>query len=113
MTFIFNITFDCHDPRRLSAFWAAALDYEVVDERDDFVRLRSRDPRSVRHLLFCAVPESKVVKNRVHVDLASKDPAAEVERLVALGATEGEKRSGNGTSWSVLSDPEGNEFCVG
>ena len=49
----------------------------------------------------------------MHVDLASRDPAAEVARLVALGAKKIEDRQGNGTSWTVMLDPEGNEFCIG
>jgi Glyoxalase-like domain len=54
-----------------------------------------------------------VGKNRVHVDLATRDPDAEIARLVGLGATRGEHRTGNGTSWTVMQDPEGNEFCIG
>jgi catechol 2,3-dioxygenase-like lactoylglutathione lyase family enzyme len=111
--FIFNVTFDCADPRRLAAFWSAVTGYEPIEERDDFVALGAPDPRGVRRLLFFRVPEPKVAKNRVHVDLASKEPAAEVDRLVALGATRGAHRVGNGTSWTVMLDPEGNEFCIG
>jgi Glyoxalase-like domain len=64
-------------------------------------------------LLFFKVPEPKTAKNRMHVDLATKDPTGEVRRLVGLGATEVEQREGNGTSWTVMLDPEGNEFCIG
>jgi predicted enzyme related to lactoylglutathione lyase len=111
--FVFNITFDCEDPVRLARFWAEVTGYVVTEERDDFVRLRAPDHRGVRHLLFFKVPEPKVVKNRLHVDLAARDPAAEVSRLCALGATEVEPREGNGTRWTVMLDPEGNEFCLG
>jgi predicted enzyme related to lactoylglutathione lyase len=48
----------------------------------------------------------------MHVDLASKDPADEIERVVGLGAKMIERREGNGTSWTVMLDPEGNEFCI-
>jgi catechol 2,3-dioxygenase-like lactoylglutathione lyase family enzyme len=112
-SFVFNVTFDCADPRRVAAFWAGATGYEVAEERPDFVRLRATDPRGVRHLLFFQVPEPKAGKNRVHVDLATRDPDTEIDRLVRLGATRGEHRSGNGTSWTVMRDPEGNEFCIG
>ncbi|WP_142104904.1 VOC family protein [Pseudonocardia cypriaca] len=112
-SFVFNVTFDCTDPRRVAAFWAGVTGYEVTEERPDFVRLRANDPRGVRHLLFFRVPEPKAGKNRVHVDLATRDPEAEIARLVALGATRDEHRSGNGTSWTVMRDPEGNEFCIG
>jgi hypothetical protein len=111
--FILNVTFDCAEPRRLAAFWAAVTGYQPTEERDDFVRLRAPDSRGVRHLLFFRVPEPKAVKNRMHVDLAARDPEAEIERLVALGATRVEHREGNGTAWTVMLDPEGNEFCLG
>jgi hypothetical protein len=111
--FVFNVTFDCVDPVSLARFWSEVTGYVPTEEREDFVRLRAPDSRGVRHLLFFKVPEPKSVKNRMHVDLAARDPAAEVQRLVALGATEVEQRSGNGTSWTVMLDPEGNEFCLG
>jgi len=64
--------------------------------------------------MFFKVPEPKTVKNRVHVDLASKDPEAEITRLVELGASRVEYREGGlGNSWTVMLDPEGNEFCIG
>jgi Glyoxalase-like domain len=118
-SFIFNVTFDCAEPRALARFWAAATGYDVVEERDDFARLKAADGRGVRHILFFRVPESKAGKNRVHIDLATREPAAEIERLIALGATlvdEGttaQWRTGNGTRWVVMQDPEGNEFCLG
>jgi catechol 2,3-dioxygenase-like lactoylglutathione lyase family enzyme len=111
--FVLNVTFDCSNPRRVAAFWAAATGYHPVDEREDFVKLQAPDSRSVRHLLFFRVPEPKVVKNRVHIDLAARDPEVDIARLVALGATQGERRRANGTSWTVMQDPEGNEFCIG
>jgi hypothetical protein len=111
--FIFNVTFDCADPRRLAAFWSEVTGYRPVTERSDFVALEAPDARGVRRLLFFHVPEPKVAKNRVHVDLAAKDPEREIDRLVALGATRGQDHQGNGTSWTVMSDPEGNEFCLG
>ena len=111
--FIFNVTFDCANPRQLASFWSAVTDYEPVMERDDFVALQAPDKRGVRRILFFQVPEPKVAKNRMHVDLATKEPEAEIERLVTLGATRVEYREGNGTSWTVMLDPEGNEFCVG
>ena len=111
--FVLNITFDAADPRRLAAFWSAATGYSTVTEGDDVVALEAPDRRGVRRMLFFRVPEPKVAKNRVHLDLAAKDPAAEVARLEALGATRVEHRQGNGTSWTVMLDPEGNEFCVG
>jgi hypothetical protein len=112
-SFIFNVTFDCSDPRRLAHFWSEVTGYTPVTERDDFVALQAPDQRGVRRILFFQVPEPKVVKNRMHVDLAARDPETEIDRLVGLGATKGEHREGNGTSWTVMLDPEGNEFCLG
>ncbi len=118
-SFIFNVTFDCDEPRSLARFWAEVTGYSIVEARDDFARLQAPDQRGVRHLLFFRVPEPKTTKNRMHVDLATRDPEAEITRLRALGATlvdggdEPEWRLGNGTRWVVLRDPEGNEFCLG
>lgn len=63
-------------------------------------------------LLFLAVPEPKTAKNRVHLDLECDDRRAEVARLVDLGATHVADHDEWGISWSVLLDPEGNEFCL-
>jgi hypothetical protein len=111
--FILNVTFDSADPRSHSAFWSAVTGYHTVTERDDFVALQAPDQRGVRQILFFKVPEPKSAKSRMHVDLATKDPPTEIQRLVALGATKVEYREGNGTSWTVMLDPEGNEFCIG
>ena len=70
--FVFNVTFDCADPRTLSEFWSEVTGYEPTEIRDDFVRLNAPDHRGVRHLLFFKVPEPKTVKNRMHVDLATR-----------------------------------------
>lgn len=111
--FIKYISIDCANPRRLSAFWSEVTGYQPATEEDDFVALAAPDQRGVRAIFFWKVPESKVTKNRVHLDLATKDPANEIERLVGLGAQKVEYREGNGASWTVMLDPEGNEFCIG
>ncbi len=117
-TIIHNITFDCHDPYRLAAFWGKVTGYaqdpENPNEPDDpEAYLASPDGSS--GLLFIAVPEPKTVKNRVHRDLVPTDRTRddEVERLLSLGAAlVADHRRPDGTGWAVLSDPEGNEFCV-
>jgi hypothetical protein len=65
-------------------------------------------------ILFLKVPEAKAVKNRLHIDLRPDDQQAEVERLLALGARRVEVGQSDDprTTWEVLADPEGNEFCV-
>jgi catechol 2,3-dioxygenase-like lactoylglutathione lyase family enzyme len=118
-SFIFNVTFDCADPRSLARFWSEVTGYGLVEERDDFARLQAPDQRGVRHILFFRVPEPKTAKNRMHVDLATREPDAEIARLRALGASLVDRadtpqwRVGNGTRWVVMRDPEGNEFCLG
>jgi catechol-2,3-dioxygenase len=105
-----DIVIDCADAERLAAFWCAVLGYRVFDRDDTGVAIRGA-PTSP-DLLFIRVPEGKTVKNRMHFDVCptDRDQAAEVDRLLGLGA----RRSsivGSG-SWVVLEDPEGNEFCV-
>ncbi|HEX5950374.1 MAG TPA: VOC family protein [Actinomycetota bacterium] len=106
------LTFDCADPRRLAEFWAEVLGYRIAhdDENDaDIV-----DPAGEGWpLLFQVVPEGKAVKNRMHLDLRPPvSMAAEVERVVALGATVYRYVEELGSFWTVMRDPEGNEFCV-
>jgi hypothetical protein len=119
--FIYNVTFDAQEPRTLGRFWSAVTSYTVAEEGDDFVRLRAPDERGVRHILFFRVEDPTPGKNRMHLDLATRDAGTGIDRLVMLGATlvdpllEGKPRwrEGNGTRWVVLQDPEGNEFCLG
>src|SRR5262245_47902716 len=110
MAFIFNVTFDARDPKALGRFWADVTGYEIAHESDDFCALRATDPRGVRQILFFAVADPTPGKNRVHVDLASSDAPAEIERILKLGATLVDERTdgaptwreGNGTRWVVL-----------
>ena len=119
--FIFNVTFDARDPRRLGEFWSEAVGYPIGEARDDFVALVAPDHRGLRRILFFRVDDPTPGKNRMHVDLASREPDAEVDRMLQLGARlvddplDGKPRwrEGNGTRWVVLEDPEGNEFCIG
>jgi predicted enzyme related to lactoylglutathione lyase len=103
------VTFDCADPGRVARFWAEALDWRLNGDRVE-------PPDGGMYPEFIAVPESKTVKNRVHVGLNTRDIDAEVERLVALGASvawEEEFPEGWPYRNVVLRDPEGNEFCLG
>jgi catechol 2,3-dioxygenase-like lactoylglutathione lyase family enzyme len=119
--FIHNVTFDAKDPRLLGRFWSQVTGYAVVDDRDEFVRLVAPDGGGVRQILFLRVDAPTPGKNRVHVDLAARQPQDEIDRLVGLGASlvdglvDGKLRwrEGNGLAWVVLRDPEGNEFCLG
>jgi hypothetical protein len=103
-----SVTFDCENPAVLARFWAAALGYVLNGEPTQEVAT-VEDPRGRdTEMVFVRVPESKTVKNRVHVDLGTNDMETEVQRLVGLGAERGERIK----EWTVMRDPEGNEFCV-
>jgi hypothetical protein len=121
-----EISLDCHDPALLADFWTAALDWVVLDREETLVEIgpaRSEDSallEAVRSgpvaptMFLAAVEEGKEVKNRMHLDLSPVDRSRdeEVERLLALGATYADVGQTGEESWTVLADPEGNEFCV-
>jgi hypothetical protein len=115
---ISHTSVDAQNSYQQSLFWAAVLDWmEDPDDPNlpehDECLIMSRD--RAERLLFINVPDAKVVKNRVHLDLRPVDRTreAEVARLVRLGATEvADFRRPDGTGWITLTDPEGNEFCV-
>jgi hypothetical protein len=102
---------DCRDPHALAAFWSEVLGYERKVEDDLF--FIEGPAGSGPTILFQEVPEGKVVKNRLHIDLnpTDRDQDEEVERLEKLGATRVDVGQGD-ASWVVMGDPEGNEFCV-
>jgi Glyoxalase-like domain len=131
-----QVTFDCADPAALGVFWAEALGYPRpdVDAWHHLLRSQGRsepelnatfaieDPEGRRpRLFFQRVPEAKVAKNRVHLDIAA--PASQladhrdqvdayVERLVRKGAGVVQFVTQDGSYFVVMADPEGNEFCV-
>lgn len=110
---VWAITMDCADPARLVEFWAAALGFRAEDAGDAWGALTDPTGRRPR-MFFQRVPEAKAGKNRLHVDLfADAGMEAEVERLTALGARALEQHGEFGLRWTVMQDPEGNEFCVG
>ncbi len=102
---------DCADPSRLAAFWAAALGWQPTGSYDEGVEIAG-PPGSGASLVFIRVPEAKTVKNRLHLDLRPDDQDAEVERVIARGATRADVGQDGSESWVVLADPEGNEFCI-
>lgn len=133
------MAFDAADPHSLAAWWADLLGYAVEDGHDaiaellatgavgedDVVRVGGRlafataaaasdpDGRGPR-LYFQRVPESKVAKNRCHLDVLAghEDLESEVDRLTAAGATLVGYNGHPGARWAVMQDPEGNEFCL-
>lgn len=107
-----QITFDCAEPERLVRFWAPALGYIPAGGGEGWAAVT--DPHGVRpRLLFLRVPEGKTVKNRVHLDVnVVGELEAEEARLLALGAHRLRRVDEQGERWIVMSDPEGNEFCI-
>jgi predicted enzyme related to lactoylglutathione lyase len=107
---------DAHDPSALARFWSEVLGWRVTYEEPDEVVLEppagSPEDGVAADLLFLAVPEGKVVKNRLHIDLRPDDQVAEIARIEALGARRVDIGQGDDKTWVVLADPEGNEFCV-
>jgi predicted enzyme related to lactoylglutathione lyase len=114
---ILNVTVDCHDPRAVATFWSAVLGYtlqEVNTPGNDYW-VASSPVGTLPRLVFVIVPEQKVVKNRVHLDLVplERDQEAELVRLLGLGARiVDDRRALSPGGWVVLADPEGNEFCL-
>jgi hypothetical protein len=134
---------DCHDPDRLAHFWATALHYKLQDPPEGYVNWeqwlsamgipeeRWNDASAVvdpegrgPRIYFQRVPEAKMVKNRLHLDLnvggghgttpevRRERVDAEAQRLVESGATISQPMDLRGEYWVVMGDPEGNEFCV-
>jgi hypothetical protein len=122
----YSTVIDCHDVASQAKWWAEAIGWKPVYEADDEVvlvpayvteELLASTPwdQVGPGLVFVTVPEGKTLKNRFHIDLAphtSDDRAAEIQRLLAMGATRADVGQGPDVSWEVLADPEGNEFCV-
>ncbi len=108
-----HIVVDAHDLPGLARFWTQALGWKVLSGRENEIVIGTGENAPVG-MCFMPVTDPKTVKNRVHLDLTSTtaDRDQEIDRLLTLGA----RRVGIGQtgaeSWTVLADPEGNEFCV-
>jgi predicted enzyme related to lactoylglutathione lyase len=107
----YTVVVDAHDPAALARFWAEVLDWKIFYESDDEVVVTTHD-ETHPGLVFGRSPDDKATKNRLHIDLAPDDQDAEVERILALGATRADVGQSGDEGWVVLADPEGNEFCV-
>ena len=106
-----ELVVDAHDPAAQARFWSEVLGWRAA-ERHGVHFLAPTDP-ATPVLVFVGVPEDKAVKNRLHIDVSPTDGTRdeEVERVLALGATRADIGQGE-VAWTVLHDPEGNEFCV-
>ncbi|MGW0909488.1 VOC family protein [Streptomyces sp. NPDC002853] len=98
---------DAAAPERLAAFWSELLGRPVVDRTGPYVWLQRDNGLG---LGFQRTEEPKSVKNRMHFDVTSADPAAEQRRVEALGGRRLEEYADSG--FLVMADPEGNEFCI-
>ena len=134
-----QIAIDCQDPGRLAAFWARVLGYELAkppagyDSWAEHSRKQADEPGeawikivdsngSGPTLLFHRVPESKTVKNRVHLDVRAPDDgsgsreqqvAEFIANVVAWGGSKMRDVTDDAGYFAVMQDPEGNEFCIG
>lgn len=123
----YTVVVDSSDPQAQARWWAETLDWMLVwDTPEECViipkwaenkAIENLDEwlRAGQGMVFVPVPESKRVKNRLHVDLAphtSQDRDAEIAALLQRGARLTNVGQGPDVTWTVLADPEGNEFCV-
>jgi predicted enzyme related to lactoylglutathione lyase len=111
---ITSLCIDVTDPDLVAGFWTAVLGWQVT-ERDEEVLRIMETPDARFAIDFVVVPDGpKQAKNRLHLDVnaTDRDQAAELERLLALGARPVDIGQGPDVSWHVLADPEGNEFCL-
>jgi hypothetical protein len=108
----FAITLDCDNAAELAAFWSEVLGRPVDDgATGDFAAIGLAGGSDGRPVwMFHRVPEAKTAKNRAHVDLITADLAAEVDRVVQLGAKQLADLEEGGVKWTTLADPAGNEF---
>ena len=108
-----HIVVDAHDLPGLARFWTQALGWKILSEREREIVIGTDDNAPVG-MCFMPVTDPKTVKNRVHLDLTSSaaDRDQEIDRLLALGARRVDIGQTGAESWTVLADPEGNEFCV-
>jgi catechol 2,3-dioxygenase-like lactoylglutathione lyase family enzyme len=108
-----HIVVDTRDLPGLARFWTAALGWKVLSERDNEIVI-GPDENATVGMCFMPVSDAKVVKNRIHLDLTTtaSDRDQEIDRLLGLGARRVDIGQTGAESWTVLADPEGNEFCV-
>ncbi|HEY3952980.1 MAG TPA: VOC family protein [Streptosporangiaceae bacterium] len=108
-----HIVIDAHDLPALARFWTQALGWKILSEREREIVIGTEDNAPIG-ICFMPVAGTKKVKNRVHLDLTSSaaDRDQEIDRLLAIGARRVDIGQTGAESWTVLADPEGNEFCV-
>ena len=108
-----HIVIDAHDLVAQARFWAQVLNWKILSEREREIVIGADETAPVG-ICFMPVTDRKQVKNRLHLDLTpgADGRDAEVERILALGARRVDIGQTGTESWTVLADPEGNEFCI-
>jgi predicted enzyme related to lactoylglutathione lyase len=107
------VAIDAADPRKVADFWCAVLGWTVIEEDGEVISIGPAGGAGPT-IDVLQVPEPKTVKNRLHFDLRADGVARadELARLLDLGATPTDVGQSPDVSWTVLADPEGNEFCL-
>jgi predicted enzyme related to lactoylglutathione lyase len=112
------VIYDAIDPAAQARFWAELLGWRITHEveKESVLEPPEGSPEDgiVPDILFVRVPadETKSLKNRVHLDLRPDDQEAEIARVEKLGAKRAAVGQDDSVSWVVMTDPEGNEFCI-
>jgi len=109
-----HVVFDAANALSIARFWAEILERDVDPDSTEYFATvgRSGDVALQPVFMFIQVPEGRVGKNRLHVDLASTDRTADVQRAIAAGATHVGDFDEYGAVWTTLRDPEGNVFDI-
>ena len=105
------IMIDCHDPDALMEFWSEIVGIEVAQTYPGYI-FGTKLPGNHIRIAFQQVPEDKTIKNRIHLDLNHPSPEELISKVVELGGSRLTDHEISGFHWTVLADPEGNEFCV-
>ncbi|PRY59346.1 hypothetical protein BCF74_11083 [Knoellia remsis] len=123
----YTVVVDCEDIAAQARWWAETLGWKIGFENgeevviappeatEDVVETLEEWRTQRQEIVFVPVPEGKTVKNRLHIDLAphtSQDRDAEIASLLERGARLADVGQTDDATWTVLTDPEGNEFCV-
>lgn len=109
--YVGTVMIDCTDLDAMSTFWCEALRLEEKARYPSYIWM-SRLSQSGPALALQKVPEPRQGKNRIHLDIAAADPAAFAAHIIDIGGSKVADHAHDGFKWSVLADPEGNEFCV-
>lgn len=113
---ISELVLECRDPDALARFWCEVLDFVILDREDDDIEIGPREgfggPQPT--IILSQNDDPKVAQLRLHIDVnpTDRDQEAELSRLLAAGAVPTDVGQTGEEPWHVLSDPEGNEFCL-